>query len=150
VSTRSTRLEVAAARFAFSRPCQRGAFSAVVPAGEPPPRHYSPRADAPDLAERIGFSELVGPAGSLIADSNRIVFAMIEPETFYLWHAHGGVVHVISSTAQWMTAMSSRELPPDACVRPPSNEPHAMRTERDPQLAVYAWSGDIASLAVYP
>jgi mannose-6-phosphate isomerase-like protein (cupin superfamily) len=113
--------------------------------------HYSPRADAPDLAERIGFAELIGPGGPLIAESNRIGLTLMAPETFYPWHAHPAVelYVVISGTARWMTATSSRELPPGACLRHFSNEPHAMRTQRDPLLALYAWSGDIASPATY-
>ncbi len=113
--------------------------------------HYPLRADAPDLAERIGFAELIGPAGPLISESNRIGFTLMAPETYYPWHAHPAVelYVVISGTARWMTATSGRELPPGAFVRHLSNEPHAMRTQREPLLALYAWSGDIASPAVY-
>lgn len=113
--------------------------------------HYPARADVPDLAERIGFAELIGPAGPLIAESTRIGLTLMAPETFYPWHAHPAVelYVVISGTARWMTATSDRELLPGACVRHLSNEPHAMRTQREPLLALYAWSGDIASPAVY-
>ena len=124
---------------------------AVLPASLPWHYHYAPRDDAPDLGARIGFAELIGPRGPLTAPDSRVGFTLMAPDTFYPLHNHPAVelYLVLSGTAEWIAPPSHRFAPPGALILHESNQPHAMRTTHEPLLALYAWSGDITSPAVY-
>jgi anti-sigma factor ChrR (cupin superfamily) len=113
--------------------------------------HYPRRADAPDLAERIGFAELVGPSAPVPCATCRVGFTLMARDTFYPTHTHPAVelYLVVSGTARWRTPVSDRDRPPGAFVLHRSNEPHAMRTAGKPLLALYAWRGQIDAPAVY-
>jgi len=113
--------------------------------------HYPQRDDAPDLAARIGFAELIGPRGPLAAPNSRVGFTLMAPHTFYPLHNHPAVelYLVIAGTAEWIAPPLQRLVPPGELILHPSNQPHAMRTMQEPLLALYAWSGDIAAPAVY-
>lgn len=113
--------------------------------------HYKPRDDAPDLATRIGFAELIGPRGPLIAPDCRVGFTLMAPHTFYPLHRHPAVelYLVISGTAEWIAPPTQHFVPPGECILHATNQPHAMRTEAEPLLALYAWSGDLNTPATY-
>jgi hypothetical protein len=113
--------------------------------------HYRPRPEAPDLADRIAFAELIGPDGPLTAPDCRIGFTLMAAETFYPMHAHPAVelYLVIAGRAQWMTPTTQRIVPPGGLVLHRANEPHAMRTAAEPLLALYGWQGDLLSPARY-
>lgn len=113
--------------------------------------HYPQRDDAPDLAARIGFAELIGPRGPLIAPDSRAGFTLMAPHTFYPLHRHPAVelYLVISGTAEWIAPPSQRFVPPGDYILHASNQPHAMRTAADPLLALYAWSGNLITPATY-
>jgi hypothetical protein len=113
--------------------------------------HYPQRDDAPDLATRIGFAELIGPGGALIAPDCRIGFTLMAPHTFYPLHRHPAVelYWVIAGTAEWIAPPSKRLVPPGECILHTTDQPHAMRTRAEPLLALYAWSGDLNTQATY-
>jgi mannose-6-phosphate isomerase-like protein (cupin superfamily) len=98
-----------------------------------------------DLSDRIAFAELIGPEASLFSPACRIGFTLMAPYTFYPLHAHPAVelYCVILGEAEWQTPKSARILPAGATVLHPSNLPHAMRSFREPMLALYGWRGDI-------
>ena len=50
-----------------------------------------PRNEAEDLAERIGFAELIGPRAPLTAPDCRAGFTLMAPDTFYPLHAHPAI-----------------------------------------------------------
>jgi quercetin dioxygenase-like cupin family protein len=113
--------------------------------------HYKPRDDAPDLASRIAFAELIGPRGPLTAPECRIGFTVMAPHTVYPLHRHPAVelYLVISGTAEWIAPPSQHHAPPGSYILHGTNQPHAMRTTAEPLLALYAWSGDLESPATY-
>lgn len=124
---------------------------AALPTPLPWHYHYAPRDDAPDLGARIGFAELIGPRGPLTAPDSRVGFTLMAPDTFYPLHNHPAVelYFVLAGTAEWITPPSQQFAPTGALILHKSNQPHAMRTTHEPLLALYAWSGDITSPAVY-
>jgi mannose-6-phosphate isomerase-like protein (cupin superfamily) len=112
---------------------------------------YPPRPDAPNLADRIAFAELIGPHAPLTAPDCRAGFTLMAPDMFYPLHAHPAIelYLVISGHAQWTTPEAERIVPPGEFVLHHSNQPHAMRTFAEPLLALYGWSGDIDTPAFY-
>lgn len=113
--------------------------------------HYPRRDDAPDLAARIGFAELIGPRGPLTAPGSRVGFTLMAPRTFYPLHRHPAVelYVVLAGTADWIAPPVERPVPPGGMILHPANQPHAMRTAAEPLLALYAWHGDIDTPATY-
>jgi hypothetical protein len=128
-----------------------GAALAAAPEGLAWHYHYAPRPGEADLAERIAFSELIGPSGPLWAPGCRVGFTLMAPETLYPLHAHPAIelYLVLSGDAQWSTPASDRIVPAGEFVLHRSNEPHAMRTFGVPLLALYAWRGAIDVPAFY-
>jgi mannose-6-phosphate isomerase-like protein (cupin superfamily) len=123
----------------------------ALPAPLPWHYHYADRDDAPDRAARIAFAELIGPRGPLAAPDCRIGFTLMAAGTFYPLHAHPAeeLYLVLSGAALWMAPPAQRVAPPGGLILHPSNQPHAMRTDQQPLLALYGWSGDINSPAIY-
>ncbi len=113
--------------------------------------HYPPRPDAPDLARRIAFAELIGPDGPLDAPECRVGFTLMAPWTLYPLHAHPAVelYVVIAGHAAWTTPDATRIVPPGGSVLHHANQPHAMRSFAEPLLALYGWRGDIDTPAGY-
>jgi mannose-6-phosphate isomerase-like protein (cupin superfamily) len=112
---------------------------------------YPPHPSAQDLAERIGFAELIGPDGPMDAPQSRVGFTLMAADTFYPLHAHPAteLYLVIAGNAQWTASDRHRQVPPGGFVLHRSNEPHAMRTLTEPLLALYSWSGDLDTAAFY-
>ena len=117
--------------------------------------NYTPRPGSPehtaDLAERIGFAELIGPHAPLTAPGCRAGFTLMAPATFYPLHAHPAIelYLVISGHAQWTTPQAEQIVPPGEFVLHRTNQPHAMRTFAEPLLALYGWRGDIDTPPFY-
>jgi quercetin dioxygenase-like cupin family protein len=124
---------------------------AALPVALPWHYHYAPRSDAEDLADRVAFAELIGPAAPLAAPDCRVGFTLMAPGTLYPMHAHPAVelYLVIAGHAQWTTPESDRIVPPGGFVLHQSDQPHAMRTHAEPLLALYAWQGNIDAPARY-
>ena len=142
-----------AAIAAGSRGCTGPACRAVleVRAALPWVYHYGERAGEESLASRIAFAELIGPDGPMSTADARVGLTLIAPRTFYPLHAHPAVelYWVMSGHAEWLTAGSTQVAAPGRFVLHHSNQPHAMRTRDEPLLALWGWSGDIDSPAVY-
>ena len=105
---------------------------------------YAPRADAPDLAERVAWAELVGPSAPIRSDRLCVGVTLIAPHTLYPDHRHPAIelYRVLSGTATWSAAGVARPVPPGEWVLHPSGVVHAMRTGAEPLLALYTWSGE--------
>jgi quercetin dioxygenase-like cupin family protein len=113
---------------------------------------YPKRDDDPDLGERIAFAEIIGPEAPLKSASVCLGLTLIGPNTYYPPHAHPAIelYYVISGTATWTADGISRQNSPGAFILHPSEIVHAMRTEREPHLAVYSWTGaDVQTTSVY-
>jgi mannose-6-phosphate isomerase-like protein (cupin superfamily) len=124
---------------------------AAVREGLPWTYHYAPRSGEEDLADRIGFAELIGPDGPMGAPEVRVGLTLMAPHTVYPMHAHPAVelYWVIAGAARWTTPHADRIVPPDQFVLHRSGEPHAMRTFEEPLLALWGWSGDVDTPARY-
>jgi hypothetical protein len=110
--------------------------------------HYPDRAD---LAANIGFAELIGPAAPLWSDRIRVGFTFMAPDIFYPLHDHPAVelYLVLSGHAQWTNGPTTTWRDPGMAVLHASLAPHAMQTAAEPLLALYVWTGEIASPARY-
>jgi hypothetical protein len=110
--------------------------------------HYPAR---PDLAENIGFAELIGPAAPLLSDKIRVGFTFMAPDIFYPPHGHPAVelYLVLSRHARWTRETVTTCQAPGASILHASLEPHAMETTIEPLLALYLWTGEITSPARY-
>jgi quercetin dioxygenase-like cupin family protein len=112
---------------------------------------YPPRADAAATIPDIAFAELVGPRGLFDSAEVRVGLTLIGPDTSYPAHAHPAVelYFVLSGTAAWTADGVETQRAPGDWVLHERSVAHAMRTEAEPLLAVYSWTGDILSPSVY-
>jgi quercetin dioxygenase-like cupin family protein len=112
---------------------------------------YKPVEGQPDLPNRIAFCEFVGPTSPVHSDTMRLGLTLIGPGTHYPVHAHPAVelYYVIAGTARWITPTTDALQPPGAYILHRASEPHAMETQAEPLLSLYAWSGEILASSVY-
>ncbi len=113
--------------------------------------HYEPRSVEEDLGGRVAFAELIGPDGPMRGSRGRVGFTVMAPQTLYPMHSHPAVelYLVLTGIAKWWTPTSNRRVLPGEFVLHRSNEPHAMQTFDEPLLALWSWSGDVDTPAVY-
>jgi len=91
-----------------------------------------------------GWTELLGPGGW--APSMKIACGalLLGPHTFYPSHRHEAeeIYVPLSGTADWRQGDAVwRPCAPGTLVHHRSEEPHAMRTDTEPLLALYLWRG---------
>lgn len=69
------------------------------------------------------------------------------PETIYPAHAHPAVelYHVVSGTALWTAGDILRRRVPGDFILHPSGVRHATRTQAQPLLAIYTWTGEVGT-----
>jgi quercetin dioxygenase-like cupin family protein len=118
------------------------------------PWHYTylPREDAPDLEENVAFAEIIGPEAPFRSNSVCFGLTLIGPKTLYPPHRHPAVelYYVAAGTATWTLDGVSQDNPPGTFILHPSQAIHAMRTQVEPLLAIYSWSGaDVRTASVY-
>ena len=93
------------------------------------------------------YVELLGPQGMLQTDEIRLGVYWHDRHTFYPRHRleARGLYHIVSGTALWQHITEDWvPRPPDSFVLHQSNEDHATKTEDQPLLALWSWSGDIS------
>ena len=112
---------------------------------------YAPRADAPDLGQDIAFAELVGPVAPFRSATVCLGLLLIGPHRLYPHHVHPAVemYFVVSGTASWTAGQVSRRVPPGSFILHPASMSHAMRTDAEPLLAVYTWTGEVSVASTY-
>ncbi|CAO3424487.1 dimethylsulfonioproprionate lyase family protein [Azospirillum doebereinerae] len=112
---------------------------------------YAPRADLPELQNRMAWAEIVGPAAPIRSDRVGFGLTLIGRDTHYPSHRHPAVelYAVVSGTAAWTLDGVTTQRPPGDVVLHPANAVHAMRTTDEPLLALYSWTGDIVSPTAY-
>ena len=94
--------------------------------------------------DRYGWVELIGTRGHFASDSLAAGFLLLGPEITYPDHHHLAEEIYIPLTpgAEWskggrgFVARAAGEM-----IHHPSNVSHAMRTGREPLLALYLWRG---------
>ena len=114
--------------------------------------NYEPRTDLPDLGQRMGWAELVGPEAPYRSDSVCLGLTLIASDTHYPAHHHPAneLYYVITGTATWILDGVPHLYPPGSLILHPSQSVHAMRTGAETLLVLYTWSEpDVATLSDY-
>lgn len=114
--------------------------------------NYEPREDMPDLGQKMAWGEIIGPEAPFVCNSFCLGFTLIAPHSDYPAHFHPAteLYYVLSGTAEWTLNGQSSLKPPGSFILHPSNVVHAMRTDDEPMLALYTWSGpDVVTLSKY-
>jgi hypothetical protein len=89
-----------------------------------------------------GWSELVGLHGELASTRLACGFLLLGTATHYPRHRHEAeeIYVPLSGTAHWQQGDGVwREKQPGTVIHHASDESHAMRTSRQPLLAIYLW-----------
>ena len=112
---------------------------------------YAPRPDAPGLASRMGWAELVGPAAPIHSDLVGFGLTLISRGTYYPPHSHPAVelYRVLAGTSEWTLGGETHLRQAGDFILHPADAIHAMRALDAPLLAIYSWSGDIISPTAY-
>jgi mannose-6-phosphate isomerase-like protein (cupin superfamily) len=113
---------------------------------------YPLRQDAPGLGQNIAFAEIIGPEAPFRSDSVCLGLTLIGPETLYPAHRHPAIelYYVVAGTAAWTVDGVSHDRVPGTYILHASQVVHTMRTNAEPLLAIYTWSGsDVRTTSVY-
>ncbi len=89
-----------------------------------------------------GYTERAGLAGPIPSQRLACGFLLLGPATTYPRHSHEAqeIYVPLSGTAAWQHGEQVwRNESPGTVIHHASNEPHAMRTGREPLLALYLW-----------
>ena len=100
----------------------------------------------PEFSENWAHAEIAGPTGLASCDQLRIGLILQGPNTFYPGHHHPAVevYYVLAGTAHWQQGSGPFvPQPPGNLILHPSGVRHAMRTEDEPLLAIFAWHGEV-------
>ena len=105
---------------------------------------YSVADFGPEFHERYGWTELVGERGPIASEKIAVGFLLLGPETTYPSHSHDAeeLYLCLSGAAAWRRGGEDwRDEPAGALIHHPSRVSHAIRTAREPLLALYVWRG---------
>ncbi len=102
----------------------------------------------PEITNHVAVVEIVGPDGMLIDLRLRFGLLLQDPHVIYAKHQHAAeeLYFVLSGIASWavdddeLSKRDEREF-----IHHAKNQPHQMRTNDQPLLAMWAWLGDIGS-----
>jgi Dimethlysulfonioproprionate lyase len=89
-----------------------------------------------------GWTEIIGPRGPIDSACIACGFLLLGPGTLYPHHRHEAeelYVPLVGTTAWQQGDRIWRHHPPGTLIHHPSEEPHAMRTDDAPLLALYLW-----------
>ena len=114
--------------------------------------NYEPRADMPDLGNRMGWGEILGPEAPYHDEHFCFGFTLLGKNTLYPAHYHPAteLYVVLSGLAVWTLDGVSKVRGPGEFILHPSNHVHSMQTKDEPLLALYTWSGeDVVTLSKY-
>jgi len=105
-----------------------------------------------DFLDSYSSSSLVSPLGQALLHNERIKIGLIVlgPDLHYASHHHPAaeIYYILSGTSEWCRGREGwkRRSPGDIIVHVP-NEKHAFQTLSEPIVALWAWTGDIATNA---
>lgn len=127
------------------------AFAAIEPSCR---WRQNPNYTVATLGERFmdnyGYVELVGGDRRWASDSIAVGFLLLGPGVEYPAHSHPAaeVYHVVSGIAAWRRGTEPLAVRmPGAAIHHAPNVVHLTRTAAEPLLALYCWSGAIATAA---
>jgi quercetin dioxygenase-like cupin family protein len=106
---------------------------------------YAPRGDTPDLDSAMGWAELVGPVAPIVSREVCFGLTLIGPHTHYPPHRHPAteLYRIVVGHPHWTVDATTSVRGPGTAILHESNVVHAMRTEDEPLLAIYSWTGDV-------
>nr|WP_210313375.1 dimethylsulfonioproprionate lyase family protein [Rhodopseudomonas rhenobacensis] len=112
---------------------------------------YAPRSDAAGLENAMGWAELIGPVAPIVSSEVCFGLTLIGPHSFYPPHRHPAVelYRVVVGHPEWTVGSDSAVLAPGSAILHRSNVVHAMRTDHEPLLAIYSWSGDVETSSIW-
>ena len=93
------------------------------------------------------YVEFIGPDGMVRSDDIRLGIYWHDRDTFYPSHRHNAVelYHVLSGTGFWQhRSQTWVPRPAGSFILHGSREDHATRSEAEPILALWSWTGDIS------
>ena len=105
-----------------------------------------------EFAKNFAYVQLVGPLvegvqrSPYFSDKIRLGFSLQAPHIFYPPHKHKAVelYGILAGEGLWQYGEGVFEKRPSGTlIRHPSYLWHAMKTEAEPMLTVYAWFGDL-------
>jgi mannose-6-phosphate isomerase-like protein (cupin superfamily) len=106
----------------------------------------------PDLGNRMGWGEILGPEAPYHDEHFCFGFTLLGKNTLYPAHYHPAteLYVVLSGLAVWTLDGVSKVRGPGEFILHPSNHVHSMQTKDEPLLALYTWSGDdVVTLSKY-
>lgn len=112
--------------------------------------NYSEASLGPGYVDRYGYVELVGPGRPVESADLLVGLLMLGPGMHYPDHAHPAeeIYHVVAGTAEWWREDEGwRRRGPGAVIHHAPMMRHAMRTEVEPLLALYCWTGEVKTYA---
>ncbi len=105
-------------------------------------RSYQPPAVSTQFMENYGWTEWVGLKGPLPSLHLACGVLLLGPETDYPWHRHAAeeIYLPLAGRGLWRQGDEPwQERLPGAVIHHRSWERHAMRTSKEPMLALYLW-----------
>lgn len=123
------------------------ATSSLLDALTPVIRHLPWRyPQAGGTEERIAIAELIGPDAPFRSPAVGLGFALIAPNAHCPVHHHSAaeLYYMVTGTATWLLDGMSHVIRPGTCMLLPSQSVHAVRTDDDAVLALYARSASDA------
>jgi hypothetical protein len=97
-----------------------------------------------EFLRNYGWAEIFGEGRGRSAEQVACGLLLLGPNTLYPRHRHEPqeIYLPLRGTANWQQGDAIwREHPPGTLIHHHSKEPHAMRTNKDPLLALYLWRG---------
>ncbi len=107
--------------------------------------------DNAEVASAVTVAELIGPDGMIRSDQCRFGLLLQHAGIFYPPHHHEAeeLYLVLSGVAAWQTdKYQPALLQPGSFAHHAPWQPHSIRTEVDPLLALWGWTGNL-SLSTY-
>jgi hypothetical protein len=104
---------------------------------------YTAAEASEEFLSNYGYTEIIGSAAP--GDNLAAGFLLLGPHTFYPRHHHEAeeIYVPLSGTAEWLQGDGIwRSHPPGTIIHHVAHESHAMRTHRQPLLALYLWLSD--------
>ncbi len=100
------------------------------------------------ITNHVAVVEIVGPSGMIEDQRFRLGLLLQDPQVFYAKHQHAAeeLYLVLNGEAAWSVDdndMSIRAV--GELIHHAANQPHQMKTNNEPLLAMWAWLGDIDS-----
>lgn len=109
---------------------------------------YLEHADTLALSKKFSFTSVIGPGCLLEAADVYVGFSLQGPDILYPSHAHmaGETYWIIGGDGDWKIDLDPwfAVRPGTVCLHPPEAR-HAMQTNRQSLLTVWAWWSDIES-----